>query len=63
MFEESGPDGVTRQALSEASGHDLKNVGICMNILANADRTKEPIKFVRVGGTFFKVEHDPRREA
>jgi len=60
MFEESGLTGVHRDELSEASGHDLKNVGICMQILANADRTKDPIKFVKVGHTYYRPEFAPK---
>jgi hypothetical protein len=60
MFEESGLTGVHADNLSEASGHDLKNVGIAMNILANADRTKNPIKFVKVGKVYFLPEHAPQ---
>lgn len=59
LFENSGLEGVHRDTLSEASGHDLKNVGICMQILANADRTKDPIKFVKIGKVYFRPEYAP----
>ncbi len=64
-FEKSGKKGITKESLMEASGHDEKNVGVMMHILANAKRTKDPIQFVYVSSaqTYYKPEYAPSDDA
>lgn len=57
-FEASGENGISKDELSAISGHDLKNVSICMAILKDAKRTKNPISFVYEKSTkrYFRQE-------